>query len=89
MYPTMTWHDETPAQMRIARADAQARPQSLDAATLARGLTRGPARPEIEEQDLISRRIPRSEFERMVRDGEIRDAISVAAWGLLLMKGLV
>jgi hypothetical protein len=38
---------------------------------------------------LISRRIPRAEFERMVRDGEIRDAISVAAWGLLLMKGLV
>ena len=56
---------------------------------LARGLTRGPARPEIEEQDLISRRIPRAEFERMVRDGAIRDAISVAAWGLLLMKGLV
>lgn len=56
---------------------------------LARGLTRGVARPEIEEQDLISRRIPRTEFDRMVRDGEIRDAISVAAWGLLLMKGLV
>jgi ADP-ribose pyrophosphatase len=56
---------------------------------LARGLTRGAARPEIEEQDLISRHIPRAEFERMVRDGEIRDAISVAAWGLLLMKGLV
>jgi 8-oxo-dGTP pyrophosphatase MutT (NUDIX family) len=56
---------------------------------LARGLTRGPARPEIEEQDLISRRIPRAEFERMVRDGEIRDAISVAAWCLLLMKRLV
>ena len=56
---------------------------------LARGLTRGLARPEIEEQDLISRRIPRAEFERMVREDEIRDAISVAAWGLLLMKGLV
>jgi 8-oxo-dGTP pyrophosphatase MutT (NUDIX family) len=56
---------------------------------LARSLTRGPARPEIEEQDLISRRIPRAEFERMVRGGEIRDAISVAAWGLLLIKGLV
>jgi len=38
---------------------------------------------------LISRRIPRAEFERMVREDEIRDAISVAAWGLLLMKGLV
>jgi ADP-ribose pyrophosphatase len=56
---------------------------------LARGLTRGAARLEVEEQDLISRRIPRAEFERMVREGELRDAISVAAWGLLLMKGLV
>lgn len=56
---------------------------------LAHGLTRGPARREVEEQDLISRRIPRAEFERMVRGDEIRDAISVAAWGLLLMKGLV
>ena len=56
---------------------------------LAHGLTRGPARLEVEEQDLVSRRIPRAEFERMMRDGEIRDAISVAAWGLLLLKGLV
>lgn len=56
---------------------------------LAQGLTRGPARPEIEEQDLISRPVPRAEFERMVREGEIRDAISIAAWGLLVMKGLV
>lgn len=56
---------------------------------LATGLTRGEAALETEEQDLISRRIPRAEFDRMARDGEIKDAISVAAWGLLLMKGLV
>ena len=56
---------------------------------LARGLSRGAARLEVEEQDLISRRIPRAEFERMARDGEIQDAVSLGAWGLLLMKGLV
>jgi len=56
---------------------------------LATGLTRGEAALETEEQDLISRRIPRPEFDRMIRDGEIRDAITMAAWGLLLVKGLV
>lgn len=56
---------------------------------LATGLARGEATPETEEQDLISRRIPRAEFDRMLREGEIRDAITVAAWGLLLVKGLV
>lgn len=56
---------------------------------LAQGLTRGAARPEIEEQDLISRRIPRAEFERMVREGEVRDAVTLAAWGLLALKGLL
>ena len=56
---------------------------------LATGLTPGEAAPEQEEQDLIHRAFPRAEFERMARDGEIKDAISLAAWGLLLMKGLV
>jgi len=56
---------------------------------LATGLTQGAARPEQEEQDLISRRIPRAEVDRMFREDEIRDDVSVAAWGLLLMKGLV
>jgi 8-oxo-dGTP pyrophosphatase MutT (NUDIX family) len=56
---------------------------------LATGLTPGRARPEIEEQDLVSRRVPRAEFERMLREGEIKDSVTVAAWGLLLIKGLV
>lgn len=56
---------------------------------LATGLTTGDAALETEEQDLISRRIPRVEFDRMVRDGEIKDAITIAAWGLLLVKGMV
>ncbi|WP_240791147.1 NUDIX hydrolase [Roseomonas sp. AR75] len=56
---------------------------------LATGLTQGEARPEIEEQDMISRRVPRAELERMLRAGEIQDSVTVAAWGLLLIKGLV
>jgi ADP-ribose pyrophosphatase len=55
---------------------------------LATGLTQGEARPEIEEQDMISRRFSRAELERMLREGEIQDAVTVAAWGLLLVKGL-
>ena len=56
---------------------------------LATGLTPGEARPEIEEQDMISRRFDRDEFDRMLREGEIKDSVTVAAWGLLLVKGLV
>jgi 8-oxo-dGTP pyrophosphatase MutT (NUDIX family) len=34
------------------------------------------------EQGLIARRFPRDEVERMIRENEIRDAASVAAWHL-------
>ena len=56
---------------------------------LATGLTPGEARPEIEEQDLVSRTFPRAEVERMLREGEIKDSVTLAAWGLLALKGLV
>lgn len=56
---------------------------------LATGLTPGEARREQEEQDMVSRRFARAEFEAMLRSGEIQDSITVAAWGLLLAKGLV
>jgi 8-oxo-dGTP pyrophosphatase MutT (NUDIX family) len=56
---------------------------------LATGLTQGEERREEEEQDLVSRRFTRAEVERMMREGEIADAITVSAWGLLVMKGLV
>jgi hypothetical protein len=56
---------------------------------LATGLTAGEAAPEPEEQDLVHRAVPRAEFERMLREDEIQDSISLAAWGLLLAKGLV
>lgn len=56
---------------------------------LATGLTAGEARPEIEEQDLVSRRFPRAEVERMLRDGAIKDSVTLAAWTLLTLKGLL
>lgn len=56
---------------------------------LASGLTPGEAAPEAEEQDLISRAFPLSEVEAMVRDGAIADSITVAALGLLRLKGML
>lgn len=56
---------------------------------LATGLTPGEARPETEEQDLVSRRFPRAEVERMLRDGEIKDSVTLAAWGLLALKRMI
>ncbi|MGG5810249.1 NUDIX domain-containing protein [Falsiroseomonas sp. CW058] len=56
---------------------------------LATGLTPGQARPEAEEQDLVSRRFPRAEVERMLREGEIKDSVTLAAWGLLALKRMI
>ncbi|HEY3618074.1 MAG TPA: NUDIX hydrolase [Candidatus Sulfotelmatobacter sp.] len=56
---------------------------------LATGLRRGNADLEREEQDLVTREFTLSEVERMVRDGEIKDATTVAALGLLRLKGLL
>jgi 8-oxo-dGTP pyrophosphatase MutT (NUDIX family) len=56
---------------------------------LASGLRRGNADLEREEQDLVTREFTLSEVERMIRDGEIKDATTVAAFGLLRLKGLL
>ncbi|MGG5889832.1 NUDIX domain-containing protein [Falsiroseomonas sp. HC035] len=56
---------------------------------LATGLSQGDAAPELEEQDLITRAFSRAEFERMLISGEIKDATSVATYGLLRLKGLL
>lgn len=56
---------------------------------LATGLTQGAPRPEAEEQDMVSRRFPRAEVERMLRGCEIKDSVTLAAWGLLALKGLL
>lgn len=49
---------------------------------LAEGLAMGEPDPDVEETDLVVRRVCVNEFEKMVLDGEIVDNCSVAAWGL-------
>jgi 8-oxo-dGTP pyrophosphatase MutT (NUDIX family) len=56
---------------------------------LATGLRLGEADQEHEEQDLVTGVFALAEVERMIRDGEIRDAGTVAALGLLRLKGLL
>ena len=48
----------------------------------ATGLEAGDQALEHTEQDLIARRFAHAEVERMIRDNEIQDAASVAAWHL-------
>src|SRR4051794_28866369 len=56
---------------------------------MAGGLHYGEADREPEEQDLVTRAFAASEVERMIRDGEIKDATTVATLGLLRLKGLI
>jgi ADP-ribose pyrophosphatase len=56
---------------------------------LATALRHGEANREHEEQDLVTRDFALSEVERMIRDGEIKDATTVASLGLLRLKGLL
>jgi ADP-ribose pyrophosphatase len=55
----------------------------------ARGLSQSETNLDLEEQDLITRLFPLREIERMVLDGEIKDATTVAALGLMRLKGLL
>ena len=52
---------------------------------LATGITEGEHDREHEEQDMHSEWFARAQLERMIRDGEITDAQSIAAWTLLLL----
>jgi ADP-ribose pyrophosphatase len=56
---------------------------------LATGLRPSPASRDAEERDRVSGAFAAAEVERMVRDGEIKDATTVAALGLLRLKGLL
>jgi 8-oxo-dGTP pyrophosphatase MutT (NUDIX family) len=56
---------------------------------LATGLRRGAAAPDPEEHGLVARDFALAELEAMLRDGTIRDATTVAAFGLLRLRGLV
>jgi 8-oxo-dGTP pyrophosphatase MutT (NUDIX family) len=52
---------------------------------LATGITEGEHEREHEEQDMHSEWFSREQVERMIRDGDITDAQSIAAWALLLL----
>lgn len=52
---------------------------------LATQLTHGRPDREPEEQDMRHRWFPRAEFERMIRDGRIKDNCTLAAYTLLLL----
>ncbi|WP_369974199.1 NUDIX domain-containing protein [Mycobacterium sp. 3519A] len=54
---------------------------------LATGITEGEHDREHEEQDMRNEWFTRGQLERMMRDGEITDSQSVAAWALLLLAG--
>jgi ADP-ribose pyrophosphatase len=56
---------------------------------LAQELEPGEASREREEQDMVCRAFPIAEVKDMVLHGVIKDAASVAAFGLLSLKGLV
>lgn len=44
---------------------------------------------DAEEAGLICRAFPLAEFERMLRDGVIQDGVTLAAFGVLRLKGLL
>ncbi|MFC3123657.1 NUDIX domain-containing protein [Pseudoroseomonas globiformis] len=56
---------------------------------LATELSAGAAQPEASEQDLISRSFSFEELEAMIRDGVLKDAMSLAALQLLRVKKLL
>jgi ADP-ribose pyrophosphatase len=56
---------------------------------LAQDLRPGERRPDRDEQDLVTRRFTAAAFAAMLRDGTIRDANTLAAIGLLAVKGLL
>jgi ADP-ribose pyrophosphatase len=56
---------------------------------IATGLAQGEAEREPEEAGMISRPFAIAEVERMIAEGAIPDATTVAAFGLLRLKGLL
>jgi hypothetical protein len=56
---------------------------------LAVGVTRVEADRGQEEQDLLTRAFALSDIESMIREGDIKDATTVAALGLLRLKSLL
>ena len=55
---------------------------------LATGLHAGPPAREASEQGMVHRAMPLAVVEAMVRDGTLQDAVSLAALGVLRIRGL-
>jgi ADP-ribose pyrophosphatase len=56
---------------------------------LATGLTRGPQALEHGEQDLVAARLPIGEVITRILSGEIVDAVTVAAFGMLRLREII
>jgi ADP-ribose pyrophosphatase len=56
---------------------------------LATDLTQGDHQREVSEQDMVCRDFDLAAFEAMIRDGKVREAITISAFGLLRVKGLI
>ena len=56
---------------------------------LATGLQPGPTAREPSEQGMVQRAMPLAELEAMIREGTLQDAISLAALGILRLRGLI
>jgi 8-oxo-dGTP pyrophosphatase MutT (NUDIX family) len=56
---------------------------------LATGLTPGDHDRETSEQDMICRNFTLAEFEAMIRDGTLREAMTLSAFALVRTKGLL
>ena len=55
-------------------------------AFVASGLTQTGRSPDVEEHDLVVRKMNLSELQRLIRDNVIKDAQTLAAWGLYLAR---
>ena len=56
---------------------------------LATDLTQGNHDREATEQDMICKSVVLGDFEAMIRDGTVREAMTISAFGLLRVKGLL
>jgi 8-oxo-dGTP pyrophosphatase MutT (NUDIX family) len=56
---------------------------------LATDLSQGEIDREASEQDMITRTFALADSEAMIRDGTVREAMTISAFGLLRIKGLV
>jgi 8-oxo-dGTP pyrophosphatase MutT (NUDIX family) len=55
-------------------------------AFLATGLTQGARRPDVEEHDIAVRRVSAAQLQQLIADNIIKDAQTLAAWGLYVAR---